>query len=91
MYLICHETIGVFKEHKMKPHFKIKHAKSVHNSQKQELQERTDLNTILVLKSLSTLIYNIRSIVNCVRIFALLVKQVVSRLLATLSIIANLN
>lgn len=42
--LICHETVGVFKEYNLKRHFQTKHANFGHNLSKQELQKKaTDL------------------------------------------------
>ena len=42
--LICHETVAMFKEYKLKWHFQTKHAHFGHNLSKQELQKKaTDL------------------------------------------------
>ena len=44
VYLICHETVAVFKEYNLKRHFQTKHANFGHNLSKQELQKKaTDL------------------------------------------------
>ena len=41
--LICHETVAVFMEYKLKRHFQTKHANFGHNLSKQELKKATDL------------------------------------------------